>query len=189
MALKFPDKDPDERLDYTVDWSRYLDTLTISSVQWTFITHSATALTNGAVTSSTSVTLDGNSGTIGVGMTVTGTGISGTVTVSAVSSQNSITLSSAQTIADDVTLTFTSTAGVESPALSASSTVFVKNMCETPFLLSLIASAWRGLRGLERRCGSDDRGAPLRREELRLGAQPRRGGLDLRCAARLQPSE
>ena len=23
MALKFPDKDPDERLDYTVDWSAY----------------------------------------------------------------------------------------------------------------------------------------------------------------------
>ena len=37
MALKWPDKDPDERLDYTVDWSRYLDTLTISSVQWTYI--------------------------------------------------------------------------------------------------------------------------------------------------------
>ncbi len=24
MAFKFPDKDPDEQLDYTVDWSRYL---------------------------------------------------------------------------------------------------------------------------------------------------------------------
>lgn len=24
MAFKFPDKDPDEKLDYTVDWSRYL---------------------------------------------------------------------------------------------------------------------------------------------------------------------
>ena len=76
MALKFPDKDPDERLDYTIDWSRYLDTLTIASVQWTFMTHSATATTNGAVSNSTSVTLDGNEGTIGVVMTVTGTGIS-----------------------------------------------------------------------------------------------------------------
>ena len=37
MALKWPDKDPDERLDYTVDWSRYLDTLTISDKQWTYI--------------------------------------------------------------------------------------------------------------------------------------------------------
>lgn len=26
MAFKFPDKDPDEKLDYTVDWSRYLAT-------------------------------------------------------------------------------------------------------------------------------------------------------------------
>jgi hypothetical protein len=34
MSLKFPDKDPDEVLDYSVDWSRYLDTDTISSVTW-----------------------------------------------------------------------------------------------------------------------------------------------------------
>lgn len=36
MALKFPDKDPDEKLDYTVDWSRYLgtDNLIINSVVW-----------------------------------------------------------------------------------------------------------------------------------------------------------
>ena len=36
MAFKFPDKDPDEKLDYTVDWSRYLerDNLSIVSVVW-----------------------------------------------------------------------------------------------------------------------------------------------------------
>lgn len=34
MALKFPDKDPDEKLDFTIDWSRYLGDLTINSVQW-----------------------------------------------------------------------------------------------------------------------------------------------------------
>lgn len=36
MAFKFPDKDPDEKLDYTVDWSRYLqrDDLIIASVTW-----------------------------------------------------------------------------------------------------------------------------------------------------------
>lgn len=34
MALKWPDKDPDEQLDFSVDWSRYLDTDTISSVVW-----------------------------------------------------------------------------------------------------------------------------------------------------------
>lgn len=37
MALRWPDKDPDELLDYTVDWSRYLDTLTIASVEWRYI--------------------------------------------------------------------------------------------------------------------------------------------------------
>jgi len=41
MALIWPDKDPDEKLDFTVDWSRYLDNfgspLTIASVQWTII--------------------------------------------------------------------------------------------------------------------------------------------------------
>ena len=144
MAIKFPDKDPDERLDYTVDWSRYLDTLTIaSSPQWTFITHSATATTNGAVSSSASVTLDGNDGTIGVGMTVTGTGISGTVTVASITNQNSITLSSAQTIGDDVALTFTSTAGVESPALANSDTVHgmtVQNLTHTDTTATIVLS-------------------------------------------------
>ena len=41
MALIWPDKDPDERLDFTVDWSRYLDNfgspVTIASVQWKLI--------------------------------------------------------------------------------------------------------------------------------------------------------
>ena len=37
MALRWPDKDPDEQLDYTVDWSRYLDTLTIASVAWRYV--------------------------------------------------------------------------------------------------------------------------------------------------------
>ena len=31
---KWPDKDKDEILDYSVDWSRYLDTDTILSVTW-----------------------------------------------------------------------------------------------------------------------------------------------------------
>lgn len=74
-------------------------------------TVTATAQVNGATTSSTSLTVDNNSGTITAGMVVTGSGISGTVTVSSLTSQTSITLSSAQTLADDVTLTFTSGLG------------------------------------------------------------------------------
>ncbi len=34
MSYKWPDKDPDETLDYSVDWSRFLDDDTISTVAW-----------------------------------------------------------------------------------------------------------------------------------------------------------
>lgn len=34
MSFTWPNKDPDEQLDYSVDWSRFLDTATISSVIW-----------------------------------------------------------------------------------------------------------------------------------------------------------
>lgn len=66
----------------------------------------ASADVNGAVAASTSVALDGNSGTIAVGMRVRGTGISGVVTVSAVTSQSAIVLDTAVTLADDAALTF-----------------------------------------------------------------------------------
>lgn len=35
MSFRWPNKDPDEQLDYSVDWSRFLgSSVTISSVQW-----------------------------------------------------------------------------------------------------------------------------------------------------------
>lgn len=34
MAYKWPFKDPDEQLNYSVDWSRFLGADTIQSVQW-----------------------------------------------------------------------------------------------------------------------------------------------------------
>ena len=34
MAFRWPNKDPDETLDYSVDWSRFLGDKTISSVAW-----------------------------------------------------------------------------------------------------------------------------------------------------------
>lgn len=34
MSFKWANKDPDEILDYSVDWSRFLETATISSVLW-----------------------------------------------------------------------------------------------------------------------------------------------------------
>jgi hypothetical protein len=48
MSLRWPDKDPDELLDYTVDWSRYLnlDSVTIASVAWRFIQANGTESSN-----------------------------------------------------------------------------------------------------------------------------------------------
>lgn len=66
----------------------------------------ATANVNGAVSASANVALDGNSGTIAVGMRVRGTGISGVVTVATVTTQSAIVLDTAVTLADDTALTF-----------------------------------------------------------------------------------
>ena len=126
MSFRWPSKDPDEQLDYSVDWSRWLGTATIpnvGSVVWSVKSSEYntevnvddgqtfnTAVVNGATTAATTGALDGHANEpIQVGMTVTGSGISGTVTVSAVASQSSITLSSAQTLSNDVTLTFIGT--------------------------------------------------------------------------------
>ena len=65
-----------------------------------------TADVNGAVTNSTSVTVDNvQSGTLTVGQRVRGTGISGVVTIATVNSQTSIVLDTAVTLADDTALT------------------------------------------------------------------------------------
>jgi hypothetical protein len=69
----------------------------------------ATADVNGAVSSSTSVAVDGNSGTLTVGMVVTGTGITGTVRVATVTSQSAIVLDTAVTLSDDTALNFDGT--------------------------------------------------------------------------------
>ena len=68
-------------------------------------------LTNGATSSSTTLVLDTTRG-ITVGMTVSGTGISGTPTVATVASLTNITLSDAQTISNDVEMTFSGNPGV-----------------------------------------------------------------------------
>jgi hypothetical protein len=69
----------------------------------------ATADANGAVSSSTSLSVDGNSGTISKGMVVSGTGITGTVRVATVTSQTALVLDTAITISDNTALTFTGT--------------------------------------------------------------------------------
>ena len=73
-----------------------------------------TILTNGGTdgdgSESTTLVLDTTRGVV-PGMVVTGTGVSGTVTVSSVNSITQVTLSSAQTIANDVSLKFTGNSG------------------------------------------------------------------------------
>ena len=65
-----------------------------------------TAKVNGLISNKLELLVDNNVGTIRVGDTVTGTGISGDVTVKEVVSQTSLVLSSRQSIADNVDLTF-----------------------------------------------------------------------------------
>ncbi len=49
MSFRWPIKDKDETLDYSADWSRFLDTATISTVSWFVQTNeiSKTALASG----------------------------------------------------------------------------------------------------------------------------------------------
>ena len=68
---------------------------------------SSDAVVNGNTSSSTALLVDGHTGLITVGDVVTGTGIVGSVTVSSLSDQNNLVLSSVQSLTDDVVLTFT----------------------------------------------------------------------------------
>ena len=79
----------------------------------------STARVNGAISSTTALVVDTNVGTITAGMTVTGEGIVGTVTVSSLSDQNNLVLSTQQTLSDNVALTFTKGLGVETKKLKA----------------------------------------------------------------------
>jgi len=101
----------------------------------------ATANVNGATSSTTALVLDGNSGTIAVGMTVTGTGISGAVTVATVTDQNNIVLSSAQTLADDTALTFSQTYTIAAGAVTFNDT---NNTADLSLTSSLLTSPSNG---------------------------------------------
>ena len=51
MSFKWANKDPDEILDYSVDWSRFLETASITSVLWSVDNADGvkTTIANGAV--------------------------------------------------------------------------------------------------------------------------------------------
>ena len=67
---------------------------------------SAKARKNGASSASIDLVVDNNSGTIAVGDVVNCEGVSGIVTIINATNQNSLIMSSAQTIADDVQIRF-----------------------------------------------------------------------------------
>lgn len=51
MSFRWPNKDPDETLDYSVDWSRYLGTANITTASW-FVDNASgvkTAIPQGSV--------------------------------------------------------------------------------------------------------------------------------------------
>ena len=66
-----------------------------------------TAAVNGTINSSTNLAVDGQTGIIAVGDIVSGTGITGNVKIISLTDQNTLVLSSAQSLSDNVVLTFT----------------------------------------------------------------------------------
>ena len=73
MSFRWPHKDPDETLDYSVDWSRWLNGATISSVVWYVddSTGTKTALTAGNTVNglqNVAQTISGGVATINLGL-------------------------------------------------------------------------------------------------------------------------
>jgi hypothetical protein len=73
MSFKWPNKDPDEILDFSVDWSRQLGTATISSVIWYVDNASGvkTVITAGSTVNgiqNVAQTVSGNVATINLGL-------------------------------------------------------------------------------------------------------------------------
>ena len=58
MSFKWPNKDPDETLDYSVDWSRFLGTATITTVVWAVTTQTTLASGQTLTTASSSAVTD-----------------------------------------------------------------------------------------------------------------------------------
>lgn len=66
MSYKWPPKDPDELLDFSVDWSRYLSAATIVTVAWYVDNESGvkTLFTNGAVVNGLQLVAQTNTNTV-----------------------------------------------------------------------------------------------------------------------------
>ncbi len=73
MSFRWPNKDPDETLDYSVDWSRFLNGATIASITWYVddSTGTKTAITAGNTVNgiqNVSQTISGGVSTINLGL-------------------------------------------------------------------------------------------------------------------------
>ncbi len=73
MSFRWPNKDPDEQLDYSVDWSRFLNGATISSITWYVDNASGvkTAITAGSTVNgiqNVAQTISGGVATINLGL-------------------------------------------------------------------------------------------------------------------------
>jgi len=102
--------------------------INIRNLDSTVTVGTATAKVNvvGGTSASTAVVVDNNIGTIQAGFFVTGTGIVGTVTVESLSDQQNLVLSSNQTIADNVDLTFSGAAANSKTIILASGNTEIK---------------------------------------------------------------
>jgi hypothetical protein len=73
MSFKWPSKDKDETLDYSIDWSRFLNGATISSITW-YVDNSsgvATVITAGSTVNgiqNVAQTISGGVATINLGL-------------------------------------------------------------------------------------------------------------------------
>jgi len=75
VSLKWTPKDPSAKLDYSVDWSRFLGSDTISAVAW-FVTSAAgvkTSVTSGATVNGLTFEGGSNSNTVALAIFSAGT--------------------------------------------------------------------------------------------------------------------
>jgi hypothetical protein len=75
VSLKWPPKDPDEKLGYSIDWSRFLGADTISSVAWFITDADGTKVAVGAGNSVNGLNFvdQANTGTVALGVLSAGT--------------------------------------------------------------------------------------------------------------------
>lgn len=79
MSLKWPAKDPDTSLDYSIDWSRFLGSDTITSVEWFIYDSDGTKTAVSANDTVNSLTFVGQSKTSTISLAVFSGGTNNTI--------------------------------------------------------------------------------------------------------------